>query len=156
MNRQPVSLEPEVNAIQNPITTIHDFGDIVVWGGTGPAVIPWSSDMTVSSELSNDQPQLDGYFGARSPDVVAYVQMHIPLEEALRRAKQLIQQHFGIADVSLEIKRLPSDDWEPRLIVKIHTPQKIDDALDNLDKFDMSFWGQEPGMVDKCLRVSLE
>lgn len=156
MNPQLVCIEPQIDVIRDPITTVPDFGQDFTLGGTAPATVQWTDKMTVPAEVKRDDPQLVGFQIRVRSAVYDYVRMFPFLGVALSRARDMIQEQFGQACLNLEIERLPSENWEPKLVLRIATSWSLEEALLRLDSFDSQFWPGQSARIDKQLQITLE
>jgi len=156
VNPQLVWIEPQIDAIRDPITTVPDFGEGFTLGGTAPATPQWTDKMTATTEVNRDNPQLVGFQIRVRSAVYDYVRMFPFLGVALSRARDMIQEQFGQACLNLEIERLPSENWEPKLVLRIATSLSLEEALLRLDSFDRQFWPGQPTRIDEQLQITLE
>jgi len=156
MNPQPFSIVPQTDAIRDPITAVHDFAEDLTLGGTAPATAQWTFSMTVPAEVNHDNPQLVGFHIRTRSAVYDYVHMFPLLGDALSRARDMIRKQFGQACLNLEIERLPSENWEPKLVLRIATSLPLKEALLCLDSFDREFWPGQSTHIDEQLLITLE
>lgn len=157
MNPHPVWLEERVDAIQSPITDVPDFGaGFDAWDGTGPATARWTVDMSPPIEAHGQTPQLAGFELSDPAAIQDYVGVYPFLEVALAQARDMILDCFGRARLHLRIERLPSEDWEPKLVLRIGSDLPLEDALRRLGSFSRDWWPGRARAVEQRVRITLE
>jgi len=157
MNPQTVWIETPEDAIRDPIPRAHDFGaNPDYWEDTAPATFRWEITVHPDMEARPLPVELPGYTLHDREAVVTFVRMSTPLEQVLRDVQGPIRRMFVNARLHLRVERLPSENWFPKLVLRVETDLPRREALEHLSTFRMEWWTQQQRAVGERLRIALE
>ena len=153
---QELLLEDQHDAMRNPPSPPRWVHSQDVFETAGPATAYWSAGATFSARPRDFSALLSDFRVLNWSAVDGYLLLHPFLEGPLRDAKTIISESVPQASLSLAVERLPSEQWSPKLVLRVSSCASFEQRIRSFDEASDRFWSERQSIIDRRLRITLE
>ena len=106
-------------------------------------------------EALREEPEIGSVEIIDNARVTPYLRLYPNVAKAATDAATRLHVLFNGATLRLSVERLPSDDWQPKLVLRVVVAEPIGEAVEKLDSFNIAWWADRPESIENNLRIRL-